>query len=154
MTALPAKPPSMPLPPPPGRLGAGNILASSPGTQTPILRGLNFRLNPGEVLAVIGPSASGKTTLARVLTGVWPSAGGKARLDGADIYSWNKSQLGPHVGYLPQGVELFDGTVAENIARFGDVGKAKVENAARSVGLHEFILSLPQGYDTELGPEG
>jgi ATP-binding cassette, subfamily C, bacterial exporter for protease/lipase len=154
LAALPAKRQSMPLPSPRGRLSAENIVAAAPGTPTPILRGLNFGLNPGEVLAVIGPSASGKTTLARVLTGVWPSTGGKARLDGADLHAWDKSELGPHVGYLPQGVELFDGTVSENIARFGEVDQSKVESAARAVGLHEIILSLPQGYRAELGPEG
>jgi ATP-binding cassette subfamily C exporter for protease/lipase len=89
-----------------------------------------------------------------VLAGLWPSAGGKARLDGADTHTWDKSQLGPHVGYLPQGVELFDGTLADNIARFGQVDDAKVEQAARAVGLHEYIMALPQGYGTEIGPEG
>ncbi|MDF2466742.1 MAG: type secretion system ATPase [Ramlibacter sp.] len=154
LAALPVKPDSMELPVPRGRLFAENIIAIAPGTQTPILRGVTFGLNPGEVLAVIGPSASGKTTLARVLAGIWPSAGGKARLDGADVHAWDKNELGPHVGYLPQGVELFDGTLAENIARFGQMEKAKVENAARAVGLHEFIVALPDGYETEVGPEG
>jgi ATP-binding cassette subfamily C exporter for protease/lipase len=144
----------MELPVPRGRLVAENIIAIAPGTQAPILRGVTFGLQPGEVLAVIGPSASGKTTLARVLSGVWPSAGGKARLDGADLYAWDKSRLGPHVGYLPQGIELFDGTLAENISRFGKMEKAKVENAAKAVGLHDFIMSLPDGYETEVGPEG
>ena len=154
LVALPPKPDSMALPVPRGFLLAENILATAPGTQVPILKGISFALSPGEVLAVIGPSASGKTTLARVLAGIWPSYGGKARLDGADIYAWDKNELGPHVGYLPQGVELFDGSIAENIARFGKTEKAKVENAARAVGLHEFILALPQGYDTDVGPEG
>jgi ATP-binding cassette subfamily C exporter for protease/lipase len=103
---------------------------------------------------VIGPSASGKTTLARTLTGVWASIGGKARLDGVDVYNWNKAELGPHVGYLPQDVELFEGSIAENIARFGEIDMKKVEDAAQRVGLHEFILALPQGYDTDVGPEG
>jgi ATP-binding cassette subfamily C exporter for protease/lipase len=154
LTAVPAKPEAMPLPAPRGKLGAENLIVSAPGTQAPILRGVTFGLNPGEVLAVIGPSASGKTTLARALTGVWPSVGGKARLDGADVHSWDKAELGPNVGYLPQGVELFDGTIAENIARFGRLEMHKVEAAAKAVGLHEFILDLPNGYETELGPEG
>ena len=154
LTAVPAKGGAMPLPSPRGRLNAENLIVSAPGTQVPILRSVTFALNPGEVLAVIGPSAAGKTTLARALTGVWNSVGGKARLDGADIYAWDKAELGPHVGYLPQGVELFDGSVAENVARFGDVDMKKVEAAARAVGLHEFILSLPQGYETDVGPEG
>ncbi len=154
LEALPPKPKSMPLPPPRGQLIAENLIAMAPGTQVPILRGVSFGLKPGEVLAVIGPSASGKTTLARVLAGVWASAGGKARLDGVDVHTWDKTELGPHVGYLPQGVELFDGTLAENIARFGPLEKAKVENAARAVGLHDFIMGLPQGYDTEVGAEG
>ena len=154
LAALPPRPESMALPPPRGRLAAENIVAVAPGTQVPIVKGVTFSLNPGEVLAVVGPSASGKTTLARVLTGIWPSHGGKARLDGADVHAWDKTELGPHVGYLPQGVELFDGTVAENIARFGTLEKAKVEKAARAVGLHELILNLPEGYDTDVGPEG
>jgi ATP-binding cassette subfamily C exporter for protease/lipase len=120
----------------------------------PILRGLQFALQPGELLAVIGPSASGKTTLARLLVGLWPAQGGKVRLDGADVYAWDKAELGPYLGYLPQGVELLEGTVAENIARFGDVNPAQVEAAARAVGLHEFILALPQGYNTPVGRDG
>jgi ATP-binding cassette subfamily C exporter for protease/lipase len=140
--------PGMPLPAPRGLLQVEQLVAGAPGNPNAILRGVAFSLQPGEVLAVVGPSASGKTTLARLLVGLWPAAAGKVRLDGADVFSWDKSELGPHVGYLPQGVELFDGTVAENIARFGPVEKAKVESAARAVGLHEFILALPQGYDT------
>jgi ATP-binding cassette subfamily C exporter for protease/lipase len=111
-------------------------------------------LQPGEVLAVIGPSASGKTTLARLLTGIWPSAGGKVRLDGADVHSWDKAELGPHVGYLPQGVELFDGTLAENIARFGEPEPAKLQAAAKAVGVHELIMGLPEGYDSPVGRDG
>jgi ATP-binding cassette subfamily C exporter for protease/lipase len=118
------------------------------------LKGVSFGVQPGEVLAVVGPSASGKTTLARLLVGLWPAVTGKVRLDGADVYTWNKVELGPHIGYLPQGVELFDGSVAENIARFGEVDMAKVEAAARAVGLHEYILALPQGYDSAVGREG
>ena len=154
LTNVPQRPPGMPLPAPQGKLLVENLVASAPGTQVPILRGVSFALQPGEVLAVVGPSASGKTTLARLLVGLWPAANGKVRLDGADVYSWNKVELGPHIGYLPQGVELFDGSVAENIARFGEVDQAKVEAAARAVGLHEFIMALPQGYDNPVGREG
>ena len=154
LTSIPARDGAMPLPAPRGRLAAENLIVGAPGSQAPILRGVSFGLNPGETLAVIGPSASGKTTLARTLTGVWPSVGGKARLDSVDVQTWDKAELGPHVGYLPQGVELFDGTIAENIARFGEIDMKKVEAAARSVGLHEFIMMLPQGYDTDVGPEG
>jgi len=145
---------AMPLPRPGGSLRAENVVAAAPGDTTPILKGVAFALAPGEVLAVVGPSASGKTTLARVLVGLWPSAGGKVRLDGADVYAWDKAQLGPAVGYLPQDVELFEGTLAENIARFGDVETARVEAAARAVGLNEFIAGLPQGYDSPVGREG
>jgi ATP-binding cassette subfamily C exporter for protease/lipase len=154
LTAVPKKVKGMPLPPPRGRLTAENLIVGAPNMQAPILKGVSFGINAGEVLAVIGPSACGKTTLARAITGLWPSVGGKARLDGADVHAWNKEELGPNIGYLPQGVELFEGTVAENIARFGEIDMIKVEAAAQSVGVHEFILSLPQGYDTEIGPEG
>ncbi len=154
LMAVPVKPAGMTLPPPQGSLQVESLMASAPGSQVPILKGLNFALQPGEVLAVVGPSASGKTTLARLLVGLWPALNGKVRLDGADVYTWNKDELGPHLGYLPQGVELFDGTVAENIARFGEVDQSKVEAAARTVGLHQFIMALPQGYDSPVGREG
>ncbi len=151
---LPPRQPAMPLPPPKGRLTVENLVAGAPGTSTPILRGLAFALQPGEVLAVIGPSAAGKTTLARLLVGLWPAASGKVRLDGADVFAWDKQELGPHLGYLPQGVELLEGTLAENIARFGEPSLAKVQAAARAIGLHEFIESLPQGYDSPVGRDG
>lgn len=144
----------MPLPPPHGSLTVESVVAGAPGTQVPILKGVAFALQPGEVLAVVGPSASGKTTLARLLAGLWPANSGKVRLDGVDVYTWDKAELGPHVGYLPQGVELFDGTLAENIARFGPVDSAKVEAAARAVGLHDMIVALPKGYDSPVGREG
>ena len=154
LNAVPAKAESMQLPPPSGQLLVEQVMAGAPGTQVAILRGVAFALNPGEVLAVVGPSASGKTTLARLLVGLWPAASGKVRLDGADIHSWDKNHLGPFVGYLPQGVELFDGTIAENIARFGHVDSAQVEAAARAVGLHDLIMALPQGYDSQVGRDG
>ena len=154
LEAVPAQPRSMALPAPRGALHVEQLVAGAPGNPALILRGVQFALAPGEVLAVVGPSAAGKTTLARLLVGLWPAQGGKVRLDGADIHTWDKAELGVHLGYLPQGVELFEGTLAENIARFAQVEPAKVEAAARAVGLHEFILSLPQGYDSPVGPEG
>ena len=154
LEVVPQHPTGMALPAPLGRLQVENLIAGAPGAQVAILKGLSFALQAGEVLAVVGASASGKTTLARLLMGIWPAQSGKVRLDGADVHTWNKTELGPHVGYLPQGVELFDGSVAENIARFGEVDQAKVEAAARAVGLHEFILALPKGYDSPVGREG
>lgn len=144
----------MPLPPPKGTLSVEAVVAGAPGGVAPILKNVTFGARPGEVVGVIGPSAAGKSTLARLLVGIWPAAGGKVRLDGADVYAWNKAELGPHLGYLPQFVELFDGTVAENIARFGKVDMSLVEEAAREAGLTETIAALPQGYETRIGDEG
>ena len=151
---VPVKPESMPLPAPKGMLTVEGLMAGAPGQQVPIVRGVQFALSPGEVLAVVGPSASGKTTLARLLVGLWPAMSGKVRLDGADVYMWDKTELGPYLGYLPQGVELLDGTLAENIARFGEVDMAQVEAAARLVGVHELIMSLPEGYNSPVGRDG
>jgi len=151
---VPVKPEAMPLPAPKGVLTVEGLMAGAPGQQVPIVRGLQFALSPGEVLAVVGPSASGKTTLARLLVGLWPAMGGKVRLDGADVYTWDKTELGPYLGYLPQGVELLDGTLAENIARFGEVDMTQVEAAARLVGVHELIMSLPEGYNSPVGRDG
>lgn len=152
LAQLPAREPGMPLPAPQGALSVEHAVAVAPGSNVPILRGINFSLAPGQFIAVIGPSASGKSTLGRLLVGIWPAVSGKVRLDAADVYSWNKADLGPHIGYLPQEFELFDGTFAENIARFGHADPAKVEAAARAVGLHGLVASLPEGYDTEIGP--
>jgi len=154
LAAVPAHEAGMALPAPRGLLQVEPLLVAAPGTTEPILRGVTFQVEPGQVLAVVGPSASGKSTLARALTGLWPSSGGKVRLDGADVHEWDKSELGAHVGYVPQGVELFEGTLAENIGRFGKIDPAKVEAAARDVGLHELIMALPQGYDTPVGDGG
>ena len=151
---VPEQDEGMPLPKPRGMLQVEPLVAGAPGNAAQILRGVSFALHPGEVLAVVGPSASGKTTLARVLMGLWPAMMGKVRLDGVDVFTWDKGELGPSVGYLPQGVELFDGTVAENIARFGEVEPHKVEAAARAVGLHDFIMELPLGYDSPVGRDG
>jgi ATP-binding cassette subfamily C exporter for protease/lipase len=154
LLAVPSSEPAMPLPAPKGALQVDALVATAPGASFPIIKGVSIALSPGEVLVVVGPSASGKTTLARLLAGLWPAANGKVRLDGVDVFTWDKAELGPHVGYLPQGVELIDGTLAENIARFGPIDMAKVEAAARAVGLHEWALELPQGYDSPVGSEG
>jgi len=154
LSQIPTKPETMPLPAPKGHLLVEGVVAGAPGQQVPIVRGVQFGLNPGEVLAVVGPSASGKTTLARLLVGLWPTLGGKVRLDGADVYSWDKQELGPYLGYLPQGVELLEGTLAENIARFGEVDIQQVEAAAKLVGLHELIEAMPLGYNSPIGRDG
>ncbi|MBD2802017.1 type I secretion system permease/ATPase [Xenorhabdus sp. M] len=119
-----------------------------------VLQDLSFALNSGDVLGVIGPSASGKSTLARLLVGVWQAQEGVVRLDDADIYQWNKDELGASIGYLPQDIELFGGTIAENIARFNDVEPEKVIEAAKKAGVHELVLNLEQGYDTLIGVGG
>ncbi|MCO7519004.1 MULTISPECIES: type I secretion system permease/ATPase [unclassified Pseudomonas] len=150
----PRRPPSMSLLRPVGMLAVENVYAGAPGTGNTILRGVSLALAPGESLGVIGPSASGKSTLARLLVGVWPTQAGKVRLDGADIFTWNKAELGPWLGYLPQDVELFEGSIAENIARFAEVDSDAVIRAARSSGVHEMILRFPQGYDTRLSADG
>ena len=154
LAQMPAKPKNMSLPAPKGILTVESLMAGAPGHPVAIVRGVQFGLNPGEVLAVVGPSASGKTTLARLLVGLWPAMSGKVRLDGADIHTWDKAELGPYLGYLPQGVELLEGTLAENIARFGDVDMVQVEAAARLVGLHDLIMALPQGYNSPIGRDG
>lgn len=154
LKAIPAQEPGMPLPAPQGALTVEGVVAGAPGGRVPIIRGVTFALPAGQALAIVGPSAAGKSSLARLLVGIWPAGSGKIRLDGADVFSWNKAELGPHIGYLPQGIELFDGTLAENIARFGEIDISKVEAAARAVGLHETILALPQGYDSRIGEDG
>ena len=150
----PADKPQMSLPPPKGVLTAEMLVAAAPGSSVPILKGVQFAALPGEMLAIIGPSAAGKTTLARLLVGLWPAQQGKVRLDGVDVHTWDKEELGPHVGYLPQGIELFDGTVAENIARFGSVDMEAVRLAAADAGVLETIESLPQGFETRIGEDG
>jgi ATP-binding cassette subfamily C exporter for protease/lipase len=154
LEANPARPAGMQLPKPKGDVAVEGVTAAPPGTTVPVLRGVTFSIQAGDVLGVIGPSGSGKSTLARLLVGVWPSAMGKVRLDGADIYQWNKAELGPHIGYLPQDIELFSGTIAENISRFGEVDAEKVVEAAKLAGVHELILHFPKGYDTLLGDGG
>jgi len=145
---------SMPLPAPTGNLTVENLVVSAPGYPVAIIRGISFSIPKGTTMVVIGASASGKSTLTRALMGVWPSSGGKVRLDGVDVYQWNKDELGQHIGYLPQDVDLFDGTVAENIARFGDVDLPHIEEVCKLIGIHEVIMNLPKGYHSNIGDEG
>ncbi|PCM45246.1 type I secretion system permease/ATPase [Marinobacter sp. ANT_B65] len=144
----------MPLPAPEGALKVESLVVVPPGAQAPALRGVGFELVKGDMLAIVGPSAAGKSSLARALLGVWPVANGSVRLDGADVHQWDKGQLGPHVGYLPQDIELFEGTISENICRFGELDPQKVVAAARLAGVHELILRLPNGYDTPIAVVG
>jgi ATP-binding cassette subfamily C exporter for protease/lipase len=154
LVEFPQRETAMSLPPPQGQLSVENLVAAPPGAQQPVLKGINLQIQAGEVVGVIGPSASGKSTLARLIVGIWPAAGGKVRLDGADVYSWNRTELGPYIGYLPQDIELFEGTVAENIARFGEIDAEKVVAAARMAGVHEMVLRFPQGYEMPIGEGG
>ena len=150
----PPRQPGMSLPKPEGKIAVEAVMAAPPGSPVAILKGLSFAIQPGDALGIIGPSGCGKSTLARLLVGIWPAAAGKVRLDGADIYQWNKDELGPYIGYLPQDIELFAGTISENIARFGEIDPEKVVEAAKRAGVHDMILHFPKGYDTPLGDGG
>ncbi|SDA21055.1 ATP-binding cassette, subfamily C [Methylobacterium sp. UNC378MF] len=142
------------LPRPRGLIEAENISVAAPGSTRPILSAVSFRLEPGSLVGIIGPSASGKSTLVRTLTGVWPLREGTVRIDGSDLRHWDKQALGQHIGYLPQDVELFDGTVAQNISRFAAEGDARVIEVARKAGCHALIQALPEGYNTVIGRGG
>ncbi len=144
----------MQLPDPEGNIRVENILVVPPGGKVPVVKGVNFAVEKGQLIGVIGPSGAGKSTLARALLGVWPIHSGKVRLDGADIAQWDREALGSFIGYLPQDVELFQGTISENIARFGAVDPNKVIAAAMKADVHEFILRLPAGYDTVISGSG
>lgn len=142
------------LPTPQGRLTVEGLSFAYPNAGRPFLRNVSFSLAAGESLGIVGPSASGKSTLARLIAGVWKPGAGAVRLDGADICAWPRETLGPHIGYLPQDVELFSGTVAENIARLGEPDDAEVIRAAQRAGVHDLVLRLPKGYDSEIGEGG
>lgn len=154
LAALPERPNTMSLPDPKGLLTFENTYAAPPGGRAHIIKGVNLVIVPGSVVGLIGPSASGKSSLARLMVGVWLPQIGSVRLDNAEFSQWNKHELGPMMGYMPQDVELFGGTIAENIARFGAVDSDKVVEAARLAGVHEMILHFPQGYDTLIGEGG
>ena len=144
----------MQLPAPKGEITLENVVVIPPSGTVPSLKGISMRIEKGDVVGIIGPSAAGKSSLARVMLGLWPLTNGVARIDKADISQWNREDLGQYVGYLPQDIELFEGTVSQNIARFGEVEPEKVVEAATKAGVHEMILKLPEGYDTKIGPGG
>lgn len=146
--------PAMNLPKPQGRLDVERVVFGGSPTRPAFIKGISFSLQPGEMLGLIGPSASGKTTLARLILGIWKPQAGCVRLDAADTAQWPRHQIGPHIGYLPQDVELFSGTVAENIARMGNVDSEAVLLAAQQSNAHEMILRLPEGYETQIGEGG
>lgn len=139
---------------PTGAITLRHVVASAEGRTTPILKNISFAVPAGTVVAVLGPSGSGKSTLARAMIGIWPDVAGEVLLDDMPLERWNRTELGPHLGYLPQDVELFEGSIAENIARLGEVDSTKVIEAARCAGMHEMILRFPKGYDTPIGDAG
>jgi PrtD family type I secretion system ABC transporter len=152
---LPPLPETMPLPPPSGRLSCEGVIYVPRGQDTAVLQGVSFALDAGEALGIIGPSAAGKSTLCKILVGSWAPTRGHARLDGADLFKWNPAELGPYIGYLPQDVELFGGSVKDNIARLHPTPHpSAVVDAAQTAGVHEMILRFAQGYETEIGEGG
>jgi PrtD family type I secretion system ABC transporter len=148
------RPAGLPLPEPEGRISVERVSYAFPGQGVAMIKGVNFALEPGESLAIIGPSAAGKTTLIRLMIGTLQASAGTVRLDGADVYHWMREDFGRYVGYLPQDVELFDGTVFKNIARMTEADPEDVYEAAKLAGCHDMILRLPQGYETEIGDSG
>lgn len=151
---IPAGDQQMPLPVPKGHLKIEGLTTFAPQSSVPIIKGMSLEILAGENLCVVGPSGSGKSNLLKAIVGVWPSRSGKVRLDGGDMFVWNKSELGPHVGYLPQEIELLDGTIAENVARFGNVDMQRVRESIQLVGLEGFVEALPLKYETYLRDEG
>ncbi len=149
-TSEPAK--SLKLPTPRGNISVEQLIVVPPNSESACLKGVSFELAAGEALGIIGPSAAGKTSLARAILGVWPARAGLVRLDGADINQWDRNDLGPHLGYLPQDIELFSGNIAENICRFSKLDSEKVVEASKTAGIHQMVLSFPDGYDTQIKP--
>ena len=148
---IPAEKERMQLPEPQGRIQLENAVVVPPGAKVPVIKGINLAIEKGDVVGIIGPSGAGKSTLVRAILGIWPTANGAIRLDGAEVFSWDREHLGDFIGYLPQDIELFEGTISENIARFGDIDAEKVVAAAKMADVHDLILRLPEGYDTVIG---
>ena len=151
---IPADKDHMLLPDPEGRIQFENAVVAPPGSKLPVLKGINLVIEKGDIVGVIGASGAGKSTLARAILGIWPTSSGAIRLDGAEIFNWDREHLGDFVGYLPQDIELFEGTISENIARFGDMNPEQVVAAAKMADVHDLILRLPEGYDTVIGATG
>lgn len=154
LAGYPERDPALSRVPPSGQIRLGNVVATATGREQPILKQVSLEALPGTVTVVLGPSGSGKSTLARVIVGIWPEVSGEVLLDERPISGWSRTELGPHMGYLPQDVELFEGTIAENIARFSEIDSDKIIAAAQAAGLHEMILRFPMGYDTSIGEAG
>jgi ATP-binding cassette subfamily C protein EexD len=154
LAQIPADSDKMPLPKPTGQFQLEDISVVPPGAKLPAIKGLSLTIASGDIVGVIGPSGAGKSSFARALLGIWPTASGHVRLDGVDMFSWNRDELGPAIGYLPQDIELFEGTISENIARFGVIDPEQVVAAAKLADVHELILRLPDGYDTVIGANG
>jgi ATP-binding cassette subfamily C exporter for protease/lipase len=142
------------LPVPKGEVTLEGVFGGPPGIQTPFVQSVNLKIPAGVIVAIVGSSASGKSTLVRLITGVWAPKMGTVRLDGADLRTWPREQLGPYIGYLPQDVELFEGSVAENIARLGQLDSDRVMAAAHAAGVHEMVLQMSDGYGTQVGSNG
>ncbi len=155
LSRLPARPTPLSLPNPKARLSAKDLCVAAPGTRKTIVQGVSFAAEAGSALAIVGPTGSGKSTLVRALVGVWQPLAGRILLDGADLDQWSNEELGRFVGYLPQDVELFGGTIAENISRFDGTAEAKdIVAAAEAAGVHDFIVSFREGYNTQIGEQG
>ena len=151
---IPVDTEKMSLPPPQGSILVDGVIITPPGAKIPVIKGISFAIKAGETVGIIGPSGAGKSTLARALLGVWPTLRGNIRLDGADVFTWDREEIGPYIGYLPQDIELFEGTISENIARFGQVDPDKVVAASKAADVHHLILRLAEGYDTVIGASG
>ena len=154
-THMPDDEEKLALPDPEGKLSVEQVAVAAPGAKAPLVRGVTFEAKPGEAIAIVGPSGAGKSTLVRALVGVWAPVAGSVRLDGSELQHWEPDDLGRHIGYLPQSVELFEGTIAENISRFRDDATAEeIIAAAKQANVHGLIQSMDAGYDTQIGVGG